>query len=285
MQEQDSTIGDFRDFKVSSYTVEANPNYLDFGKVSVTKIDDTKPWKPALEVSVTKQDGSVEEGLDATTPFFTFKDKDGNEMTVSAATAGHIDSLHIKGEDLGSKFSQGSLDELCRDAAGRMPEGIATAAGVSDFAVDMKKPMGKEGLATLDELVERGIISLEDLQKATSSKEMVKGLNASGAKEEKQVFIDEFLAANPESKVQFQLIRGDVLVPVVNAPKQDTTKLFMVFGPGANGKKTLYTMAPGRHMPRHPNPGQHKNAEGVIDQKTFDESAEAWFNTAMLTGK
>lgn len=283
---------DVRDIGTSHYTVETNPDFLDFQMVDSTKTDDSKPWKPALEVKVTKADGTVVEGLDAKTPFFTFKDQLGKKMTVSAEAAGHVDALHIKGinpttkePDPGSEFDCSSLKELFDDAATKMPEGIASAQGVSAFDVEMGKSMGKEGIASMQELVASGVLENTDVEIAMKAKERVKKLNKDGSKEDKQKFIDDFKSQNPDCKVQFQMVRGDVLVPVVDAPKNPTTKLFMVFGPGDNGEKTLYTAAPGRNMPRHPNPNQHKDDLGVINEETFNESAEAWFNTVMLTGK
>lgn len=288
----DKTKADLRDLGVANYKVETNQDFLNFQNVDVTKIDDSKPWKPALEVKVTQADGTVVEGLDAKTPFFTFADQFGKKMTVSAEAAGHVDALHIKGinpdtkePDPGSKFDCSSLQELFDDASAKMPEGIASAPGVSAFDVEMGKSMGKEGISSMQELLASGILENMDIQTAMKVKEQIKKLNKDGSKEDKQKFIDDFKSQNTDCKVQFKMVRGDVLVPVVDAPKNPTTKLFMVFGPGDNGDKTLYTAAPGRNMPKHPNPNQHMDKAGVMNEETFDESAEAWFNTVMLTGK
>ncbi len=274
-----------REIKESIYTLDFNPEFLGFQNVKVTEIDDSKPWKPALKVEVTKADGSVVENLDANTPFFTFRDSEGNEMTVTAAAAGHIDQLHIKGKDAGSKFDYPSLEALFKDVAQKLPPEIASAPGVSDFAIDMGRHMGEEGIASMNELKAKGILSDSDLSTAESVRAEVKDLNKSGDETAKKAFIEKFKSENPDCKIQFQLVRGTVLVPIVDTPKRNTTKLFMVFGPGADGKKTAYTMAPGRHMPRHPNPNQHTNREGILDEKTFEESANAWFNTVMLIGE
>lgn len=282
---RDAAPDSAKEFRAPAYSLEANRQFLNFQRVEVTKIDETKPWKPALEVKVTKEDGTVVEGLNANLPFFTFYDKQGNPLNVSAAASGHIDSLHIKGEDVGSKFDEASLEDLLRDAAAKMPEGIATQPGNSAFDIDMGKSMGKEGLASMQELLAAGKISQADIDTASELRNIIKELNKSGKKEDKEALIADFKAQHGDCKIQFQLVRGDVLVPIVDAPKQDTTKLFMVFGPGADDNKTLYTAAPGRNMPRHPNPGQHTSKDGVLDENTFNESADAWFDTVMLTGK
>ncbi|MAG11868.1 MAG: hypothetical protein CMI52_03625 [Parcubacteria group bacterium] len=264
--------------------LESNEEFLGFKKVEVTKVDESKPWKPAMEVAVTKSDGSVAEGLDANTPFFTFDDGKGGEMTVTAAAAGHIDSLHIKGDEAGSKFDYDSLESLFKDVAEKLPEEITNTPGRSELSVHMGRKMGKEGIATMAELSDGGIITPAEVAAAKVKKDEVVELNKSGDEAAKQAFIDQWTADNPESKIKFQLIRGGVLAPHVDTPKRDTEELFMVFGPGADGKKTAYTMMPGRFMPRHPNPAQHKSKEGVINEETYQESADAWFDTVMLTG-
>lgn len=274
-----------REFQSPKYSLETNGEFINFQGVEVTKIDDTKPWKPAIEVAVTKADGTVAEELAANTPFFTFRDAGGKSLTVSAEAAGHIDKLHIKGEDEGSKFDEPSLEALFQDAAKKMRAGIAEEPGTSAFDIEMGKHMGKEGIADMQELVASKEISEADVAVVEACRGEVKQLNKDGTKEDKEAFINKFKDSNGDCKIQFKLVRGDVLVPIVDAAKRDTTKLFMVFGPGDKGDKTLYTVAPGRNMPRHPNPGQHKNTEGILNEQTFNESADAWFNTVMLTGK
>ncbi|MCI0479647.1 hypothetical protein L0Y59_03825, partial [Candidatus Uhrbacteria bacterium] len=91
-----------------TYALEADPTYKDFRKVEVTAYDETKPWRPALEVSVTKADGAVEEHVDANRPMYTFEDAQGRTLTVTIAGAGHIDSTHIHTKELGGRFEQES---------------------------------------------------------------------------------------------------------------------------------------------------------------------------------
>lgn len=269
------------------YTVEANPQFLDFKKVEVTAKDETKPWKPATFVRVEGADGTAAENIDANAAAFTFRDTMGREMTVTIAAAGHIDSLHIKGEDEGSKFDTSSLQELFQEMAAKMPEGLAeNPKVVNALSVDIGKRMGKEGIAGIDELIADGTLTAEQAAEGRAVKDEVIRLNRSGNKEEKDAFVASWKAEHPDSAIQFQIVRSEALVPVVAAPKRETTNLFMVFGPNATGdQKTLYTIAPGRNMPRHPIPGQHSNKEGAVDEATFQESANAWFETVMLTGK
>jgi hypothetical protein len=267
------------------FKVESNPTYLNFQKVEVTKVDDAKPWKPPLEVKVTKADGSVEEGVDATTPFFTLKDADLRELTVSAAAAGHVDSLHIKGTDPGSKFDYSSLEAMLVDAEDKLPDHIFDNPNApSAFDIEMGKNMGSEGLANTSELTADGTITAEDVATLQTVKNEVAEANKSGTPESRQAVVDKFNTEHPDCKIQLQVIRGGaVIVPTVSAPKRPTTKLFMVFGPDGKGGKTLWTAAPGRNMPRHPIPAQFNELEGGVEGAAFQESLDAWFNTVMLT--
>lgn len=270
--------------EVPKYQLEVNQEFLGFLKVEVTEVDESKPWRPAKLLKVTKADGTVVENVPANTPFFSFRDKSGQELVVTAAVAGHIDQLHIKGTDAGSKFDYDSLYHLFEDVAKKLPEGLSSMPGISDFAIEMGKNMGKEGVASLQELKAEGVISDNDLSIVENFREKVKELNRESDLESKKAFVQSFKEQYPDCKIQFQIVRDTVIVPIVNIPKRPTTKLFMVFGPGEDGKKVAYTMAPGRYMPRHPNPNQHKNKEGIIDEKTFDESSRAWFDNVMLVG-
>ena len=59
----------------------------------------------------------------------------------------------------------------------------------------------------------------------------------------------------------------------------------MVFVPTEENKKNLYTMAPGRKMPMHPNPKEHIGIDGEVNEQSFRQSSQAWVNTVMLIGK
>ena len=171
-----------------SYELIPIEEYLGFQNVEVIEIDKTKPWKPATKVRVTKKDGEIIE-IDAKTPFFLLRNKDGKELTISAATAGHIDSLHIKGTDAGSLFDEPSLEALMQDVSKKIPIDIATQPGISAFGIEMGKNMGKEGIASLEELQKSGVLTPEDVQKALAFKEEVARLNRMGTKTDKETCI------------------------------------------------------------------------------------------------
>lgn len=256
------------------FELQINSDLQGFQSVQVTKT--TKV------VEVTKADGSVYE-VDANTPYAVFKDDNGYELTVSVKAVGHIDKLHIKGAEPGSKFDIGSIDELMRIVGENLPNDIARTEGVSAFSVETGRPMGEEGVASLDELLEKGLIAHEDIEGLVASRDQISQLNLEGSAEDKDTFVTQFNETYADSKIKLQLVRGGVIVPTANVPKQPTTKLFMVFGPSETGK-TMYTMAPGRFMPKMPNVAEHTAPDGVVNYATFKESSDAWLNTVMLTG-
>ncbi len=262
-----------------------NPQLAAFSSAEVTKFDETKPWKPPLEVTVSMPDGSKIDGVDAAEPVFAFKAPTGDALSVSIADAAHIKSLHIDGTEAGSKFDYDTLDALFTDIAPKIPPDVAaTQSEVSAFAIDTGKKMGKEGVASMSELVADGALSESDVQAASQLQEGVSILNLEGDADTKAAFVESYKQDHPDAKIKFALVRGSVIVPTVDTPKRDTTELFMVFGPGPKGK-TLYTAAPGRFMPKHPDPSQHMDETGKVNIDTFRESADAWFETVMLTGK
>jgi hypothetical protein len=265
------------------FSLETNGTFRNFRRVEITEFDETKPWKPPKTARVTLESGEVIT-VDASTPFFTIRGPNGRRLVVSAADAGHIHDLHIAGKEAGSRFDYPSVEAMLQDAMSRIPPDVFTSKGVSAFAVEMGKRMGQEGIATMGELMGDGVISFSDVNVAIKYKEQVIELNRSGSKEDKERFIQEYKEAHPDNKIQFQLVRGEVLIPVVVAPKRATTKLFMVFGPSDTvpDGKTMYTAAPGRNMPRHPNPKQFREEEGGANGTAFRESADAWFDTVML---
>lgn len=269
------------------YALLSEPKYKGFKDVKVTEFDESKPWKPPVKVKVTTADGKEEE-IPASTPFHTFEGDAGKKLIVSAAEAGHIDDLHIKGIEPGSHFDYPSLEALFADVAEKLPAGIADTPGTSAFDMDMGKKMGSEGLATMQELLADQVISQGDIDIAQRYKEEVIQLNKTGDQVARQAFVAKFVGENPNCKIQFQVIRGGaVLVPTVQAPKRSTNKIFMVFGPTdpvQEGVKTMWTTAPGRYMPRHPVPTQFNPAEGGVEGDAYKEAANAWFDTVMLVG-
>lgn len=261
--------------------LKCNERYLGFRKIVVVERDYAKSWKPAAIVSVTLADGAEEE-IPAATPFFTFVTNSG-ELTVSAATCGHIHDLHISGTDLGSRFSVVNLGHLFEIVKDKIPNCIAGMPGISSFALDTGRLIGHEGLAKSMELVEDNVIDMNDVAAVERHRPLVYLLNKAGHIEAKKEFISIFRQNNLGCRIQFEIIRGSVIVPVVIAPMRPTKEVFMVFGPteGQTGK-ALYTAAPGRWMPRHPNPSEFTEQEGGVDGKEFRKSLNEWFTTVML---
>jgi len=285
MERGEGGVQQFDVEKKANYTVEANPRFSGYQSMHVTERDETKPWKPAKTIEVTHADGT-KESVDAMVPAFMFTDRNGDQISVQVGTVEHIDNLHFKGEDLGSRFQEPDIQTLFADAAKRMPEGLVARKGIFTFDLDMGKEMGKEGLASLEELVNDGVVRPEDVALIRSVKAEVQALNKESDSAKMRAFVEAFSQQHPDARIQFSLIREDrAIVPTVSAPKRSTSKLFVMMGPDDQGKTTLFTMAPGRDMPRHPIRGQHTSREGQFDEATFQQSADAWFETVMLSGK
>jgi len=271
-----------------SYRLEVNQEYLDFQNMEVVERDESKSWKPPVKVKVVKSNGS-EEVIAADTPFFMLEDSSGNRLSIVAAVANHIESLHIKGEDTGSRFDHKSLYELFADLELRLPEGIAIKAGVSDLSLEMNKAMGSEGLASIAELLNDGVIETTDVEIVKSLKDQVFCLNKKGTSEERKAFVEKFQQKHIEAKVQLRVFRdGEVILPVVSSVKRPTTRLFMVWRPVDEkdrdrlGDKTLRTACPGRWMPKHPIPSHFEEDGYGADSKEYREAQEAWFQTVVL---
>jgi hypothetical protein len=85
------------------------------------------------------QDGIRHGKIDANADYARFSNADGDVVAMSIATAGHIDGIHIRGTDAGSKFEAASREELSRDVAERLPSEASRDAGVTAFSMEMGK--------------------------------------------------------------------------------------------------------------------------------------------------
>ncbi len=246
--------------------------------MSVLTTDDSKPWKPALTVEVRTPRGL--QVVDASTPYLTLG-KGDTALVVSIAAAGHIHHLHIDTKEPASRFAFDSVSSLFTAITNLIPKDRLLQEGVQAFAINLGRSMGAEGIASMSELVADGVLPQADVDVARLVRDEVMHLNATGSLDEKRAMAARYRTEHPDSKIQFILVRGSVLVPTVAAPKRETTELFLAMGPAESGAgKTLYTAAPGRFMPRHPDPAQF--ADEGVSGPAFREAAAAWFDTVML---
>jgi len=267
----------------ANYDGELNLEFVEFNRMKGTEVDESLPYKPPLKVSVAMEDGSTVE-TDASTPYVVFEDYLGGRLDISLAVAGHIKDLHIDGNEAGSVFNVSSLRELMDVVGANLPTGVAGEAGVSAFSVETGRAMGEEGVGALSELLDKGLVAAEDIDSLSLSGAEIARLNLEGTPEDRATFVEAYNVQHPNSKIILQQIRGGIIIPAAKVPKQPTTELFMVFGPTGDKTKTMYTMAPGRVMPRMPNPSEHIQ-DGVVNAETFKESSDAWLNTVMLIGE
>lgn len=175
------------------------------------------------------------------------------------------------------------MQELLIDLSRKIPSAELQKTGTHAFSVNMDKLMGKEGLSSLVELTSKGVINTEQIRYLEQFKDQVFEINLNGTEQEKKDFINQFNSTNLNFPIFFQLIRGRVIVPCIRLEKQNTTSLFVAMGPlNDQRSRELYTLAPGRYMPRHPDASQHIDARGNLNLESFLESSNAWFYTIML---
>lgn len=256
----------------------SDPKFAGFQGVKILTRDLTKTWKPPLTVLVTLSDDTNVE-IAAKTPFFTFQTS-GGIATVSAVAAGHIHEAHFSGDE-GSRSCYLDPASLFGALARYLPDDLGARNERAEFEFDTGEPTGVEGVACISELLEDNILLQSDMIPLLAVRDNVRRLNATGTLAEKKAFIADFDAAAPGCLIRFRLVRETVLVPVLMSGKRETTKLFVVFGPG-DDCLTLYTAMPGRKMPRHPNPAQFRPEEGGVEGAAFREASDAWLNTVML---
>lgn len=266
----------------NNYYLNVNHEFLDFKNIEATKIDQTKPWQPALELKLLKADGTTVNNLEANIPFFTLRNNNGNEIIINGATIYHINYLHFKQNEAGSTFNYPRIINLFEDLAKKLAVEIADNLKANSLSIEMDKIIGKEAVASINELINEKVLTVSDKNIVDYYRDEVRKLNKEATKDEKNDFIAKFKSANSSCKIQFGLIRDSVLIPMVKASKRDTNKLFIALGPNINGKKLVYTMAPGRSMPIYPDANKHQDEHGLFNKQTFNESAKAWFDNVMI---
>lgn len=270
--------------ETENLSLDTNTEYADFKEIVVTKVDETKPWKPALEVEVTKSDGS-KEVIPANTPVFKIKDKDGNEIIMNIESANHVTDRHIHKNDIGSKFYYPNVKDLMEDIYSNIPVEIASNSEKSEVSIDMGKIIGTETVSSKEELKEKGIITDEDINTVEAYRTEVADLNRGGenTRDAKELFVNVFNRDHPDCKIQFSVLNNGVLLPVVKSTPQETSEIFMVIGNNDEKGRSFRTLTPGRYMPKFPDPKSHyTNENNMFDEEGYKKSEEAWFDTVML---
>jgi hypothetical protein len=211
-----------------------------------------KKWL-ATHFKIDRPDGTSEE-MESTKIILKIKSKDGTEIEVPAFAVSHIMSLHFKGEEAGSTMETGNLEESFKLLAKHLPEKLPFGKESAAFEVDMKQNTGTEGVTSQKEMLEKGIVTSEDLEILAGAKEEVFKLNKGGSDEDKQKFVDEYNKKLEGKNVKLG-IRGGAIAPFFSAERQPTSKMFLVVGKEKYANR-VWTMTPGRFMDKLPNDGK-----------------------------
>ena len=182
-------------------------------------------------------------------------------IEVPAYTVEHIITSHIQGQEAGSTIETEirNLPKFLKEIAERLPDQLEfkEIGGIkqAEIQIDLGEIIGYEGIASVDEVKSRRIITDEDVQKLESAREEVFRLNREGSDEEKKKFVEEFNQKMTGRNVKLGL-RGGSIVPFFNAEKQPTSKIVIIIREEVDENNQahyiIYTIFPGRLMPRLP---------------------------------
>jgi len=240
--------------------------------IEPSKFHPEKKWM-ATHFKVEKPDGTTEE-VESQRVALKITGKDGTVVEVPAFAAHHIMSLHLKGEEAGSTMETGSLESSFKLIAQRMPDRLPFKKDSAAFEMEVGQPTGTEGVTSQKEMVEKGIVTQEDIDLLNTAKEEVFRLNIEGTEDEKKKYIEEFNAKMAGRNVKLGL-RAGAVAPFFSADRQPTTRMFMVVGnekdEDGSEHKRVWTMTPGRFMDRLPSDNRfigRTASEGVPEGTT-----------------
>jgi len=239
--------------------------------IAPSQFDPNKKWI-ATHFRIDKPDGTLEE-VESRKTILKIKNIDGMEIEVPAFAIHHIMSLHLKGEEAGSTIGGESLETSFKVVAKHLPRELPFKGKSAAFEMDIEQNTGTEGVTSQIEMLEKGIVTKEDLKILATAKDKVFQLNIEGTDEEKKSFVDEF-----NSKVSGNVklgVRGGALTPFFTAERQLTSKMFLVVGkekdPDNSEHNRVWTMTPGRYMDKLPSDGKFIGrfaSEGVPEGTT-----------------
>jgi hypothetical protein len=207
----------------------------------------------ATHFKIERPDGTSQE-VEAAKTILKLKNEDGMEIEVPASVVHHIMSLHLKGEEAGSRIKGESLELSIRVVADHLPRKLEFKGGEAAFEVELRQIFGTEGVSSLTEMVEKGVATKEDLEALATARDEVFRLNVEGTDDEKRDFVGEF---NERASGNVTLdIRSGAITPFFRVEKQPTSKMFLAISKekDADGSEhyRMRTMAPGRSMGKLP---------------------------------
>jgi hypothetical protein len=214
-----------------------------------------KEWM-ATHFKIEHPDGTFEE-VGSEDTILKIKNIDGVEIEVPAFAAEHIMSLHLKGEEVGSKIEGESLASSFEVVAKHLPRELPFKGESAAFEMDVEQNTGTEGVTSQKEMLEKSIVTKENVDTLDTVKEDVFKLNINGTEEEKKKFVEEF---NSKMSGNLKLgIRGGSITPFFSTERQPTSKMFLVVGKEVDSDNSehnrVWTMSPGRYMDKLPTDG------------------------------
>ena len=215
-----------------------------------TKSDPNRPWiKTHFEI--TRPDGTKVE-IKAEDSVMQIRSRSGQVIDIPAHVAEHIYSLHLKGHEAGSTFTQTSLADVMRSFAERMPAQVDPSKGAT---IDFGQVIGQEGITpSRSEMVERGVVTQQDLARLDTFKEEAFKLNLEGTEQEKAAFVER---ANQSLQGNVRLIvRANTITPLYLTERPATSLGFMAISsqraPEGTVSLRVATIVTGRSMEKLP---------------------------------
>lgn len=247
-------------------------------------------------VNVIWEDGATLRRVEANTPAYTLVDPTDRYAAIALTLerADHIKKLHLAHGESGSYFTPIIHDDYTPEpitlemVMRKVAESVVPdALGGDWFRRTLEMPSGdlpgREGIASLESLLERGIISQSLFNLFFSWHERIAAANLTPGLEVKIRCIEEFkntLQNNGiASPLTLKLVReaeGGVVVPHVSAMPRLTNKMMVeLTRDEKTGGTFIHTIAPGKAMPRHPIRRLYRAGKGV-DMPALRNAAWLW---------
>lgn len=214
---------------------------------------------------------------------------DNKTLTISTGALAHLYQNHITQQQNGSQFNVENPKDIFRLLNDNC-DNIKTEDGKTQFTVQADKKIGTSTVASLNYMLEDGIINTEVYSDLKDKEEEITNLNIDGKRKQKEKFVHDFNNKHPNSNLKLTTIkRADhCIVPEVNSSPKETSKATFVFGtiPGQTGEseQTLFTAYPGQKMPPHPNTkdDDFKTKNGELDTQKFIQAQTKWLKNATI---
>ena len=222
----------------------------------------------------TRPDGS-ELDLASDDIVVSLRDFSGMTVEVTARSFEHIFSRHVRAQEAGGVFIADSLEEIFRLVARYVPEHLDFENKQSiALEIETEAVVGTEGVISVQELLNQGVVSDEDVTVLNLSQEEVFLLNRSGDLDQKKNFVRKFNQEFESRNVRLGL-RAEAIVPFYKTPRPQTKKIFMALGKdqdeSGNEHIRMYTIAPGRAMEKLPNDESFIGVSALLEKQERGE--------------